>query len=44
MKGKTDREDRWSTPPQTQGDVKAPKGETMEEAAKRLGFKYKKND
>jgi hypothetical protein len=41
MKGKTDREDRFATPPS--GDhVKAPKGETFEEQAKRLGIKYKK--
>ena len=41
MKGKTDREDRFSTPPSGE-DVKAPKGETLEEQAKRLGIKYKK--
>lgn len=40
MKGKTEHDDKFTTPPPS--DVKAPKGESMEKMAKRLGFKYKK--
>ena len=40
MKGKTNHDDKFTTPPPS--DVKAPKGESMEEMAKRLNFKYKK--
>ena len=40
MKGKTTHDDKFITPPAS--DVKAPKGESMEAMAKRLGFKYKK--
>ena len=42
MKGKTNRQDRFSTPPAGSDKVKAPKGESMEEMAKRLGFSYTK--
>ena len=41
MKGKTDREDRFLTPP-TGKEAKAPKAETLAEQAKRLGIKYTK--
>ncbi len=40
MKDKTTHDDKFTTPPAS--DVKAPKGESMEEMAKRLGFKYEK--
>lgn len=42
MKNKTDREDRFTTPPSVADEVKAPKDEPMEDKAKRLGFKYTK--
>ena len=41
MKDKTDREDRFLTPP-TGKESKAPKGETLAEQAKRLGIEYTK--
>ena len=40
MKGKTNHDDKFMTPPPS--DAKAPRGESMEEMAKRLNFKYKK--
>ena len=40
MKGKTNHDDKFTTPPAS--DVQAPKGESIEEMAKRLKFKYKK--
>lgn len=42
MKGKTDRETRFSTPPAGSEKIKAPKTESMQDMAKRLGFKFTK--
>ena len=42
MKDKTNREDRFTTPPTAADEIKAPKDESMEDKAKRLGFKYSK--
>jgi hypothetical protein len=40
MQGKTTHDDKFITPPPS--SAKAPKGESIEAMAKRLGFKYKK--